>query len=158
MNCEDIAILLLIEDDLEQDKSQEVRLHLSQCAKCAAFSSDLQMIRTYLHEEPIQMPADEFFEKTRVLCHARIGRSSIPKFIWIAFGILLILTGVLMLPLAREIGLDQPLSLPTIAVLILVLQNLLMLFFTPVLIQKFRSRKKARMNDSFNFDKEVCHG
>jgi hypothetical protein len=158
MNCEDIEILLSIEDDLEQDKSQEVAQHLSQCAKCAAFSSDLQKIRTYLHEEFIQMPSDEFFGKTRVLCHARIGRSSIPKFIWIAFGVLLILTGVLMLPLAREIWVDQPLSFPMISVMILLLQNLLMLFFTPVLIQKFRSRKKAPMNDSFNFDKEVCHG
>jgi hypothetical protein len=105
---------------------------------------------------PIPIPSTEFFEQTRSLCHARLRKSSIPKFIWVAFAILLSLTGVLMLPLAREIGLDQPLSLPTIGVLILVLQNLLMLFFTPVLIQKFRFRKRDLMN-GFS-DKEVCHG
>ena len=122
----------------------------------ATLEDDLSEIRTHLQEVPIQMPSDEFFEQTRSLCHARLGRSSIPKFIWAAFGALLILTGILMLPLAREIGLDQPLSFPVICVLILVLQNLLMLFFTPVLIQKFRFRKKDLMN-SF-IDKEVCHG
>lgn len=119
----------------------------------ATLEDDLSEIRTHLQEVPTLEPSDEFFEQTRSLCHAKLGRSSIPKFIWAAFGALLILTGILMLPLAREIGLDQPLSFPVIGVLILVLQNLLMLFFTPVLIQKFRFRKKELMNN-----KEVCHG
>jgi hypothetical protein len=122
----------------------------------ATLEDELSEIRTHLQEVPIPMPSDEFFERTRSLCHAKLGRSSIPKFIWVAFAALLILTGILMLPLAREIGLDQSLSLPTIGVLILVLQNLLMLFFTPVLIQKFRFRKKDPMNGYIN--KEVCHG
>ncbi len=116
-------------------------------SESATLEEDLSEIRTHLQEVPIQMPSDEFFEQTRSLCHAKLGRSSIPKFIWAAFGALLILTGILMLPLAREIGLDQPLSFPVIGVLILVLQNLLMLFFTPVLIQKFRFRNKDPIND-----------
>lgn len=120
--------------------------------KSATLEDDLSEIRTYLQEVPVPMPSDEFFEQTRSLCHARLGRSSIPKFIWAAFGILLLLTGILMLPLAREIGLDQPLSFPVIGVLILVLQNLLMLFFTPVLIQKFRFRKKEPMNGLLALD------
>jgi len=115
----------------------------------AALEDDLSEIRTHLQEVLIPMPSDEFFEQTRHLCHARMKRSSIPKFIWAAFGALLILTGILVLPLAREIGLDQPLSFPVVGVLILVIQNLLMLFFTPVLIQKFRFRKKDPMDDLF---------
>jgi len=117
---------------------------------------ELDEVRTYLQEMPMPIPSDEFFEQTRSLCHARLKRSSIPKFIWAAFASLLILTGILMLPLEREIGLDQPLSLPTIGVLIVIFQNLLMLFFTPVLIQKFRFKKKDAMNSFRN--KEVCHG
>ncbi|UCE40797.1 MAG: hypothetical protein JSV17_15325 [Candidatus Aminicenantes bacterium] len=122
----------------------------------ATLEDDLNEIRTHLQEVPIPMPSETFFEQTRSLCHARLRRSSIPKFIWAAFAVLFVLTGILMLPLAREIGLDQPLSLPVIGVLILMLQNLLMLFFTPVLIQKFRFRKNDPMNGFI--DKEVCHG
>lgn len=122
----------------------------------ATLEDDLREIRSYLQEIPIPMPSDEFFEKTRSLCHAKLGRASIPKFIWAAFAALLFLTGTLMLPLGREIGLNQPLSLPTVGILILVLQNLLMLFFTPVLIQKFKVRKKDPLNGLI--DKEVCHG
>lgn len=125
-------------------------------SKNEILEEDLREIRTHLQEMPILMPSTEFFEQTRSLCHARLGRTSIPRFIWVAFAALLVLTGVLMLPLAKEIGLDQPLSLPTIGVLILVLQNLLMLFFTPVLIQKFRFRKTDLKNGFI--DKEVCHG
>lgn len=156
MNCEDIAILLSSEDALDQKNRQEVERHISRCEKCAAFASDLQRMRTHLRKMSEVMPSDEFFEQTRSLCHARIKRSSVPKYIWAALAALLVLTGILVLPLAREIGLDQPLSLPTVGVLILVLQNLLMLFFTPVLIQKFRFRKKVPMNGFRN--KEVCHG
>ncbi len=122
----------------------------------AILEEDLSEIRTHLHEVPIQMPANEFFEHTRALCHVRLARPPIPKFIWAAFGALLVLSGILMSPLAREISSDQPLSFPTIGVLILLLQNLLMLFFAPVLIQKFRFRKKDLINGFI--DKEVCHG
>ena len=125
-------------------------------SESSTLEDDLSEIRTHLQEVQIPMPSNEFFEQTRSLCHARLEKSTIPNFIWASFAALLILTGILMLPLAREIGLDQPLSLPTIGVLILVFQNLLMLFFTPVLIQKFRFRKKDPMNGFI--DKEVCHG
>jgi hypothetical protein len=125
-------------------------------AENALLEEDLKKIRVHLQEAPIPMPSSEFFEETRSLCHARLKRSSVPKFIWVAFAALLILTGILMLPLAKELGLDRPLSLPMLGVLILVFQNLLMLFFTPVVIQKFRSRKKNTMNGFI--DKEVCHG
>jgi hypothetical protein len=117
---------------------------------------DLSEIRTHLRQSPIPMPPEEFFEHTRVLCHARLSRPPIPKFIWAAIGVLLILSGIWVSPLAREISLEQPLSFPMIGVLILLLQNLLMLLFAPVVIQKFRSRKKDRV---YGFiDKEVCHG
>lgn len=117
---------------------------------------DLREIRTHLRGLTIPMPTEEFYEQTRLLCHAKLRDSSIPKFVWAALAVLLVLTGVLMLPLGREIGLEQPLSLPAVGVLILVLQNLLMLFFTPVLIKKFRFRKKDMINGYI--DKEVCHG
>lgn len=156
MNCDDVEKLLTGEDNLGQDERQEIEGHISRCSGCASLESDLQKIRHHLQEVSIPMPSGEFFEKTRVLCHARLRRSSIPKYIWIALGALLILTGVLMLPLAKEIMADRPLSFPVIGVLILVLQNLLMLFFTPVLIKKFRFQKKDLINGFIN--KEVCHG
>jgi hypothetical protein len=156
MNCNDVERLLTSEDNLGQDQHQEIERHISRCSKCATLESDMHKIRYHLQGVSVPMPSGEFFEKTRILCHARLRRSSIPKYIWIALGALLILTGVLMLPLAKEIMADRPLSFPVIAVLILVLQNLLMLFFTPVLIKKFRFQKKDLINGFIN--KEVCHG
>lgn len=126
------------------------------CAGNTVLEEDLREIRRHLQEIPAPMPSDAFFEKTRSICHARLKRSSVPKFIWAAFAALLIMTGILMLPLAGEFGMDRPLSLPAVGVLILVFQNLLMLFFTPVLIQKNRIKKKNSMNGYI--DKEVCHG
>ena len=125
-------------------------------AESAALEDDLSEIRAHLQARLVQRPSDEFYEQTRTLCHAKLAQPSVPRFIWAAFGALLLLSGILMSPLAREVRLDQPLSFPTIGVLILLLQNLLMLFFAPVLIQKFQFRKKDLMNGFI--DKEVCHG
>ena len=158
MKCDDVELWLLLMDkeDCKQGQRQEIKRHLSCCSRCASLESDMQKIRDRLREVAIPKPSDEFFENTRILCHTKLRRSSIPKYIWIALGALLVLTGVLMLPLAKEIMADRPLSFPVIGVLILVLQNLLMLFFTPVLIKKFRVQKKDQMNGFIN--KEVCHG
>lgn len=156
MNCDDVAILLACEDDLDQDKRQEIERHISCCQQCAVFETDVKRIRGHCQKIVVPIPSDEFFENTRFLCHAKLQRSSIPKYIWIALGALLILTGILMLPLAMEIMADRPLSFPAIGLLFLLLQNLLMLFFAPVLIKKIRFQKKDLINGLIN--KEVCHG
>lgn len=121
-----------------------------------SLEDDLTVIRTHLQANSVPMPSHEFFEQTRALCHAKLARPPVPKFIWAAFATLLLLSGVLMSPLAREISTDQPLSFPEIGVLILLLQNLLMLFLAPVLLQKIRVRKKDTKKGYI--DKEVCHG
>lgn len=147
MKCKVVERMMMdfSEEDLGRDQKEEMQHHLSHCARCARLEDDLRKIRLHLQKMPPRIPSEEFLERTRNLCHAKLSAPSIPKFIWGAFAALLGLTGVLTLPLARELMQDQPLSFPTISIIILMIQNLVMLFFAPVLIQRFRLRKKDFM-------------
>lgn len=148
MRCKDVEhmIMDLSEENLGKDQIEEIRQHVSSCARCSSLEDELRRIRLHLQKIPPLIPSAEFFEHSRKLCHAKLNAPSIPKFIWGAFAALLVLTGVLMLPLARELMQDQPLSFPTVSILILMIQNLVTLFFAPILIQRFRIRKKDFMN------------
>ena len=158
MKCKDVERLILDMSEGEENKYkiEEIKHHISHCSKCATLEDDLKNIRDYLLKMPFPIPAEEFFEKTRALCNSEIGKISlpekrlirppIPKYIWAAFSTLLILTGVLMLPLGIEISVEEPLSFQTIGVLIILVRNLVMLFFAPVLIHKIRFRKKDFVN------------
>jgi len=148
MRCKDVERMMmdLSEENLGKDQIEEIQQHVSGCARCASLEDDLRKIRLHLQKISPLIPSEDFFEHTRKLCHAKLNAPSIPKYIWGAFAALLVLTGVLMLPLARELIQDQPLSFPAVSILILMIQNLMMLFFAPVLIQRFRLRKKDLMN------------
>ncbi len=148
MKCKDVEHALLDNsvEDLSQDRIEEIQKHISCCASCACLDDDLRKIRFHLQKMQPQIPSVKLLEGTRKLCHARLNKPSIPKYIWAALAALLVLTGVLMLPFAREFMQGKSLSFPLVSALILMIQNLAMLFFAPVLIQRFRLRKKDAMN------------
>lgn len=148
MKCKDVEHLLLdfSPEDLGQETLEKMRQHISRCAVCAGLEDDLRKIRFHLQEIQPQIPSGEFLERTRKLCHTHLNAPPIPKYIWAALAALLVLTGVLMLPFAKEFLQGQPLSFPLVSMLVLMIQNLAMLLFAPVLIQRYRLRKKDAMN------------
>jgi len=110
------------------------------------FQKDLEFIRSHLKKMPKPEPSPEFFKKTRILCHQKLSGSShspkIPRSIWIALAVNIVLIAFLLLPFTRALKSDQPLSLPMVGVLILIIQNAAMLFFSPVIIKKFKTKHK----------------
>jgi hypothetical protein len=159
MKCKNVERLILdfSGEALERDTIERIKHHIDGCPQCAALEDDLKKIRISLQQMPSQTASEEFFEQTRAQCHAdlarplkakrKVLRPSVPWWIWAAFLALLVLTGVLMLPLASGVDLSQPLTFPKFEVLILILQNLVMLFFAPVLFQRIRFPKKNYKND-----------
>ncbi|MBD3414546.1 MAG: hypothetical protein GF421_08970 [Candidatus Aminicenantes bacterium] len=111
------------------------------------YEQDLRLIRKHLDHMPKPKPPHELFEKTRNLCHRKLSKSPqsprIPFSIWLALIGSVILTGVLMLPLAKALKSGQPLSSPSIGVLILMIQNAVMLFFAPVLFSKYKEKQNT---------------
>jgi len=114
--------------------------------KSKDFQKDLEFIRTHLKKMEIPEPSHDFLEKTRNLCHQKLSSSikssRIPKSIWITLVLNIIFMGFLMFFFAKALKSGQIFSPQAVGVMILVIQNAVMLFFSPVIIKKFKQGQK----------------
>lgn len=159
MKCKDIERLVIesSKDELSAEDLSRIKQHILYCSKCAQLEDDLKKIRIFLKKTAPPSPPVELVRQTQLMCHTEInafkagikkfsGLSSsrlIPKYIWAALVSLITLTVILFSPLLTEFNLEQPLSFQAVVVLFLMIQNAGMLFFTPVLIRKYRSTNRS---------------
>jgi hypothetical protein len=110
------------------------------------FQKDLEFIRSHLKKMPKPEPSHELFENTRSLCHQKLSGSAlsprIPRFIWTALAVNVILIAFLMLPFTKALLSGQPLSPMEVGGMIVMIQNLVMLFFAPVIIKKYKTKNR----------------
>ncbi len=158
MKCKEIQrwLIDLAEESLDEDRLPQVEEHMAQCAECACFEDDLEKIRVAVNKSRTPAPAEDLFRQTRLICHEvlktsdsaesgflnRIKATSIPAHIWLAFAILLVLTVIVILALLKELATDDPLSLQAVVTLSLMIQNAVMLFLAPLVLQKYRRRSQ----------------
>jgi hypothetical protein len=130
------------------------------------FQEDLHKIRNGLRAFSSPNPSAELVKKTRAACYAemeamrtsgvsaiqRVPPRSVPRFIWAAVFALVVLTGILIISFLPGFGIEESLSLRTVLIFSLIVQNAVMLFFAPVLIQKFRLPTRGLdLNGNENF-------
>ena len=156
MRCKDIERLIVdaSEGGSSQEEIRAIEDHVSSCAKCARLQEELEGIRVCLRNSSKPFLPENLVQKTQELCYTemeslqitpqkserRVPSHSIPKLIWVAIASLILITGFLLLPFIRDLELEQTLSFPAAVVLFLIIQNAAMLFFTPVMLRKFRSQ------------------
>jgi hypothetical protein len=144
------------EEDLSPEKLSELRQHLSHCTRCARFKEDLQKIRIGLNELPSPLPSVELERRTRLMCQTALNHlkkaerkatlliplSPLPKTVWAALILIIILTSIWALPSLKQFPLDQTSSFHAWMVLGIIIQNVTMLIFSPLLLRKHRWRKQ----------------
>ena len=123
---------------------------------------ELKKMRTYLKKIKAPLPSEELVERTRMLCHKRMIEiqkaeaaslkrrrqlRTIPAYVWVAFISLVAITVVLMFPLSKILTSGEQLSYPAVMILGLVVQNAVMLFFSPLLLRKNRYKKQSLRPD-----------
>ena len=154
MQCKDIEQLIigLSGKNLNREELLDLERHLSSCDRCACFKEDLNRIRQGLEVMPMPQPSDDLVRQTRFKCYAKLNTMHVAKAMdfshvlliskttWAILFILIALTIIWSLYLLKDFNMSQPLSSQTIAVLTLMIQNNLMLCFTPLLIRKYRQR------------------
>ncbi len=158
MQCKDIERLILIssEEELSPEESKIIKQHLEDCALCASLRDDLEKIRLGITTMPKPVLPPDLAQKTRQRCLAeirlqaatakrvfsRIRSYAVPIYVWAAFIPLVILTVLLIAPVIKEIRLGESLSFESAAALTLLIQNAAMLFFTPILIRRYRIKRE----------------
>lgn len=126
--------------------------HVLNCPKCSSFREKLQWIHQEIHQIKTPGPSKELLEKTNALCHDELIEQSemyvfekdrpnairIPKFVWIAFASLFVLTIAWAVPVISEAMKFQIITRQAIIVMLIIVQNLMMLIFSPVLLRTMK--------------------
>ena len=157
MRCKDIERLIIdsSDEDLSQEELRTIEKHVARCALCARFQDDLEKIRMGVKTIPQPVLPPDLAQKTRLRCQAEMSQQPpaatkiaklipsepIPKYVWAALLPLILLTVFVIVPVFKEIRLDQTLTFTSVVALTIIIQNAVMLLFAPILIRR-RHRKK----------------
>jgi hypothetical protein len=168
MRCKDIEQLIIDSSDaqISKDEWNLVEQHLTHCDHCASFQKNLDEIRAHLETCPPQVLPDKLKEQTRALCLEEIRSShsrrpeitpelttpAIPKFIWAALTLIIILTGVVMIYLIGDFKWTEIFSFSNATVFTLILQNAAMLILAPILLRKCRQKNRNLQDASWNMN------
>jgi hypothetical protein len=154
MRCQDIERLMLEVGDRELTGKEKDLLerHLARCAACASFGGFLGELE-FIGQD-VQGPAlpSELEKRVRLACHEELGSrvqgrkrrsrsvpsAGVPWAIWAALAALIILTLCFLIPGIEAFRQEQKITLEGVLALLLVFQNALMLFFTPVIMRRRR--------------------
>lgn len=161
MQCKDIERLIIVssEEELSPEESKLMEQHLGHCTHCARLRDELEKIRLGITTMPKPVLPPDLAQKARQRCldemrlrsasakrvFSRIRPYPIPKYVWAALAPLIIFTVLLIAPAINDIQLDESLTFKSAAALAVIIQNAGMLFFAPILIHRYRS-KRENMN------------
>lgn len=157
MRCKNVQQLIIdaTERPLSDTERTGMEEHIHQCQKCARFQSAFGALRRGISELPCPAPPTDLDRDTQDLCRgARLASLhftndpaltkwqalAIPKFIWAALSILIVLTALLMAGGLQDI-LNQNCTFLSATFLALLLQNAAMLILAPILIRALRHKR-----------------
>jgi hypothetical protein len=157
MRCKDIQRLIIdsSDEDLSSEELRAIEKHAAHCSLCARFRDDLEKIRIGIKKIPQPVLPPDLAQKTRLRCYAEISRQPaaapkiarltpsepIPKYVWAVLLALILLTVFIIVPLFKEIRLDQTLTFTSVVALTIIIQNAVMLLFAPILMRRQRWKK-----------------
>lgn len=154
MKCKQAEKLIIEWSQTGLDPLNKAKLdaHILSCPKCSSFSEHLYKIHRGINKMKAPEPSMKLLEKTSALCHRELMRQSrvfsfensrqltakTPKLIWTALGASLVLIIVWAFPILKEFVNEQIITQRTIYVITIIIQNILMLFFAPVLLRSMK--------------------
>ncbi len=150
MQCKDIERLII--DSTWKNLSEEelliIKEHTQQCAKCTFFQSEYKNLRLSLKNNPAPSLPEKLDRSTYEMCRKALNvqkksATPIPPLIWGVLAILIAISVIMFVPLFKDLRLNEPLSSQALFVLTFLIQNTVMLFFTPILIKNFRAKKQG---------------
>jgi|GEM_PF-3289754 len=156
MNCKKVKQLLLEESDkIDKCMDFKIRDHISRCSRCTAYADRLDLIRKSIRDESAALPPQSLVRETREICHTKIyeifsyrtaGRSdrkvsSMPAGILACILSIVFITFAWLIYLLIKFSTERFASMETLIVSAILLQNLYVILFAPILINKFKRAK-----------------
>jgi predicted nucleic acid-binding Zn ribbon protein len=150
MRCKDIERLIIDSTwkDLNREELLFIKEHTQQCPQCTLFQSEYKNLRLSLKNNPAPALPEDLDRSTCEMCRKALNLQkksapTIPLFIWGVLAILIVISVIMFVPVFKDLRLNEPLSSQALFVLTFLIQNTVMLFFTPILIKNCRAKKQG---------------
>jgi hypothetical protein len=132
--------------DLNREELLSIKEHTQQCDQCTLFQSEYKNLRLSLKNNPAPDLPEELDRSTHEMCRKALNLQkksapTIPRFIWGVLAVLIAISVIMFVPVFKDLRLNEPLSSQALFVLTFLIQNTVMLFFTPILIKNYRAKK-----------------
>ena len=148
MRCKDIELLIIDSTwkDLSREELLSIKEHAQQCALCNLFQSEYKNLRLALKNNSAPALPEDLDRSTHEMCRKTLNLQkkaapTIPPFIWGVLAVLIAISVIMFVPVFKDLRLNEPLSSQALFVLTFLIQNTVMLFFTPILIKNYRAKK-----------------
>jgi len=148
MRCKDIERLIIDSTwkDLSREELLSIKEHTQQCALCTLFQSEYKNLRLALKNNSAPALPEDLDRSTYEMCRKALNLQKksappIPPFIWGVLAVLIAISVIMFVPVFKDLRLNEPLSSQALFVLTFLIQNTVMLFFTPILIKNYRAKK-----------------
>lgn len=157
MKCKDVEPIIIeaSHELLDGEDKKEMERHLKDCARCARLEEEMDGIKNAFLRHPRPALPEVLDERTHRMCRAELASAkrkadipgeknwlkSIPLAVKTAFISLFVLTAVWAVLVFRELRVEDTVSATSILLLALMIQNAVMLVFSPLLLRGLRLKK-----------------
>jgi len=145
-------IIELSQTGLDPEIKDKLDHHVLHCSSCSRFKENFHWIHQGIPKINTPEPSAELLEKTIALCHdeliaqseffgfekSRPKPAKITPFVRAAFAALLIVSLAWAVLVIREVVKSQTITIQAVLVIIIMIQNLFMLIFSPVLLRTLK--------------------
>lgn len=154
MRCRQMRHLIIDAAEQAPDVRQGMEEHIERCEGCARFREGVEAIHRGVKDLPRPAPSGRVDARVRALLGnagavrrgaaeplpPRWGSFSIPRLIWAAIPVLLVLTSLIMAWGLQDV-IEKTSSFLAASFVALLLQNAAMLVFAPILIRALRRKE-----------------
>jgi hypothetical protein len=157
MKCKQAELLII--DSNEKDFKEIVKLelenHIRSCHSCATFVKKINSIRTNPKRLINVEPSDSLIESTLELCHLELKQKdqivtslprpklTTPNYIWATIIAIVTFSIIWFFPVLKKLIQENIISDHTIWFFVIIIQNIIMLLFAPIIFKKTRQKQQS---------------
>ena len=157
MKCKQVENLIIDADgETYNERSQlELENHIRSCPSCTTFVKNINSIRTNPKILVNVEPSDPLVESTLECCHMELKQKeqiissrsgpklTTPNYIWASIIAIVTFSIIWFFPILKELVQENIISDHTIWFFIIIIQNIIMLLFAPIIFKKIRQKQQS---------------
>jgi len=156
MKCKQVENLIIDADEetFNERVKSDLENHIRSCSSCANLVKNIKSIRDNEKRLTTIEPSSSLVKDTLELCHLELNQKDqvvtsfsqskleAPNFIWATIIAIVIFSIIWFFPVLKELIKENIISDHTIWIFVIIVQNIIMLLFAPLIFNKIKQKQQ----------------